>query len=218
VPHPWDLVIFDNDGVLVDSERMANDVLSELLTELGHPTDRNQSVERYLGGSIGRVRELVEATATEPLPADFEQRYEHEIFARFDLDLRPVDGVADAIDAIEGPVCVASSGSHERIRRTLTRTGLLDRFAGHIFSSSDVARGKPAPDLFLHAAHVMGATPARVAVIEDSPLGVTAALAAGMAVFGYTALTPAARLAAATICFDKMSDLPGLLGGLAPDR
>jgi HAD superfamily hydrolase (TIGR01509 family) len=212
----WDLVIFDNDGVLVDSEEMANTVLSTLLTELGHPTTPAESVERYLGGSIGRVRTAIEATSPEPLPADFEHRYEDEVLARFERELRAVTGVKEALDAVTAPVCVASSGSHERIRLSLTRVGLIDRFDGHLFSSSDVAHGKPAPDLFLHAAAVMGATPTRVAVIEDSPLGVEAANAAGMTVLAYSALTPEARLAGAAVRFDDMADLPGLLDRLAP--
>jgi len=211
----WDLVIFDNDGVLVDSEIIANGVLSGLLTELGYPTTPSEAVERYLGGSIGRVRIAIESTSPVPLPADFERRYEDEVLAGFERDLHAVSGVREALAAITSPVCVASSGSHERIRRSLTRTGLIDRFGGHLFSSSDVAHGKPAPDLFLHAAAAMGATPSRVAVIEDSPLGVEAAIAAGMTVLGYCAFTPEARLAAATVRFDAMAALPGLLARLA---
>ncbi len=214
----WDLVIFDNDGVLVDSERIANEVLADLLTELGHPTTFADSIERYLGGSIGGVRELVETSSCERLPPDFERRYEDAVLARFDRDLDAVDGVADAIDAIEAPVCVASSGTPARIVRSLTLTGLLDRFAGRIFSASDVVDAKPAPDLFLHAAAVMGAEPGRVAVVEDSPLGVAAGRTAGMTVFAYAALTPVARLAGATVCFDAMGDLPVLLDRLASTR
>jgi HAD superfamily hydrolase (TIGR01509 family) len=218
VKPPWDLVIFDNDGVLVDSEIIANGVLSALLTELGYPTTPSEAVDRYLGGSIGRVRLAIESTSTERLPVDFERRYEHEVLARFERDLHAVSGVKEALDAITVPVCVASSGSHERIRLSLTRTGLIDRFGGHLFSSSDVAHGKPAPDLFLHAAAAMGASPARVAVIEDSPLGVEAAQAAAMTVLGYCAFTPAARLAGATARFDDMASLPGLLDRLATVR
>jgi HAD superfamily hydrolase (TIGR01509 family) len=217
VPTPsWDLVIFDNDGVLVDSEHIANDVLATLLTELGYPTTPSESVDRYLGGSIGRVRVVIEAASGERLPDDFERRYEDEVLSRFERDLSAVAGVKEALDAITVPVCVASSGSHERIRFSLTRARLIDRFAGHLFSSSDVAHGKPAPDLFLHAAAAMGVAPARVAVIEDSPLGVEAANAAGMTVFGYSALTPEARLAGAAVRFDDMAALPGLLARPAP--
>jgi HAD superfamily hydrolase (TIGR01509 family) len=213
----WDLVIFDNDGVLVDSEVIANSVLAELLSALGHPTTMQDSIDLYLGGSIGRVRQLIEATGVGALPADFEQRYEREVFARFERDLRPVDGVVEALDAITAATCVASSGSHERIRRSLTRTGLIGRFDPRLFSASDVERGKPAPDLFLHAARAMGAAPARTVVVEDSPLGVAAAVAAGMRVAGFSAVTPAVRLADATVCFDDMRKLPGLLDDLAAD-
>jgi beta-phosphoglucomutase-like phosphatase (HAD superfamily) len=115
------------------------------------------------------------------------------------------------------PYCLASSGTHERIRVALRKTGLYARFGeGRIFSAQDVGRGKPAPDLFLHAARTMGVTPARCAVVEDSPLGVQAARAAGMDVFGYTAMTPAAKLSDATALFGSMLQLPELLSGTEP--
>ena len=126
-----------------------------------------------------------------------------------------MDGIIEALDRIPTPTCVASSGSHEKMRYTLGKTGLYERFSGRIFSADEVSRGKPAPDLFLHAAARMGVAPADCAAVEDSAAGVQAARAAGMPVFGYAGgVTPAARLAGAgTIVFLDMRDLPGLLGG-----
>lgn len=212
----WELVIFDNDGVLVDSERIANAVLADLLTDLGHPTTVEESIDRYLGGTIGRARRLVEdAAAGTSLPPDFEDRYHAELFSRFPRELAAVPGAGAAVDAVVAagvPVCVASSGEPDRIRRSLSLTGLAERFTGRVYSAAEVAHGKPAPDLFLHAAASMGADPARTAVIEDSPLGVAAADAAGMTAFGYCRLTPCPRLAAAHTTFRDMAELPKLLG------
>jgi HAD superfamily hydrolase (TIGR01509 family) len=208
----FDLVVFDNDGVLVDSEVIANTVLSELLTGLGVPTTLDESVERYLGGSIGRVRAIVEADVGRRLPADFEARYHRAVFARFRSDLQAVPGVAAVLADLRTDRCVASSGTHDRIRLTLGLTGLLAFFAGAIFSADDVAAGKPAPDLFLHAAARRDVPPGRCVVIEDSPLGVVAARAAGMTVFGFARLTPAVRLAEADAVFTDMAELTGLLG------
>ena len=132
-------------------------------------------------------------------------------------ELEPVDGIEEAVTAIHGAgyaTCVASSGDLAKIRRNLAKTGLLDRFDGRLFSADDVEHGKPAPDLFLHAAEVMGAPPGRTAVIEDSAHGVAAGLAAGMTVFAYTGgVTPAARLTGpGVVPFDDMRALPELLG------
>ncbi len=210
----FDLVIFDNDGVLVDSESHANHILAGLLTECGLPCTPDESTGAYLGRSMASVREDVERRLGRPLPADFEARYHARLFDVFRTRLRPVDGVVAALARIAIPTCVASSGTHERIRLALTVTGLLARFDGRIFSAQDVARGKPAPDLFLHAAGALGVRPARCAVIEDSPLGIEAANAAGMTAFGFARLMPAERLAgAAGGVFDSMDRLPALLAG-----
>jgi HAD superfamily hydrolase (TIGR01509 family) len=211
----WDLVIFDNDGVLVDSEPAANRILADLLTGYGRPTTYEDAVAEHLGTSLARVRATVEAAGT-PVPADFEDEYHRRLFAAFDGGLAAVPGVAEALGTLGAPICVASSGSHERIRRALRAVGLAGRFDGRVFSAEDVARGKPAPDLFLHAARSLGASPARCAVVEDSPLGVEAAIAAGMTAFGYAGLTPAGRLAAAPVVFARMAELPGLLASHAP--
>jgi HAD superfamily hydrolase (TIGR01509 family) len=206
-----DLVIFDNDGVIVDSELLANTVLSDLLNQSGRAATPAQCMERYMGSSLERVRQLVEADGGPPLPVDFENNYDERLFQCFRTELHAVPGVAAVIAGIRTDYCVASSGSHARIALALRTVGLLDAFTGAIFSAEDVRHGKPAPDLFLHAAAARGARPGRCVVIEDSATGVAAARAAGMTVLGFTRLTPAARLARADAVFDDMAALPALL-------
>jgi len=154
-----ELVIFDNDGVLVDSERLANAVLAGLLTDAGLPMSPNECIERFMGGSIGRVREEAERVLGRPLPDAFEDDYHRAVLGTFRTSLQPVPGIAPAISMLTTPSCVASSGTHERIRLALEVTGLLPLFEGRLFSVDDVARGKPHPDLFLHAAGVMRVVP-----------------------------------------------------------
>ncbi|MEU9961525.1 HAD family hydrolase [Streptomyces sp. NPDC050982] len=211
----YDLVIFDNDGVLVDSEPISNTLLAAFLTELGHPTSYEESLRDYMGAAMHRVHDMVEERTGERLPADFDDVFHARVFAAFERELEPVAGAVEVLEklAADGvPYCVASSGSHERIRVGHRKTG-LDRWFddGRIFSSQDVGRGKPAPDLFLHAAERMGVPPEKCLVVEDSPLGVRAAVAAGMDVYGFTAMTPAERLAGADRLFGDMGELIGLL-------
>jgi HAD superfamily hydrolase (TIGR01509 family) len=211
----WELVILDCDGVLVDSEPLSNRILAERLTAIGLPTTTADSMRLYMGRSWASCVELIEERLGRPLPADFGEDYHAELFAAFTRELRPVPGVPEVLERLGALACVASSGSHERIRRALAATGLLPRFEGRIFSAADVPRGKPAPDLFLHAAERMGARPEACAVVEDSPAGVQAARAAGMAVFGFARLTPAASLEGSVV-FEAMAELPALLSGCAP--
>ncbi len=208
----FDLVIFDNDGVLVDSEPVANRVLSALLTEYGLPCTPEESIATFMGHSMAQVRTMVEARLGRPVPAELEARYFEQVFAEFERSLQPIPGIVDALRSIEPAVCVASSGTRERIRLTLGTTGLWDRFGGRVFSAQDVSRGKPAPDLFLHAARALGADPRRCAVVEDSPAGITAANDAGMTSFAFARLVPAERLRHATgAVFADMRRLPALL-------
>ncbi|MEV4918421.1 HAD family hydrolase [Streptomyces tirandamycinicus] len=211
----YDLVIFDNDGVLVDSEPLSNTILAAYLTELGHPTSYAESVRDYMGAAVHRVHEMVLERTGKRLPDDFDETLHARVFAAFERELTPVPGALDILGKLTAdgvPYCVASSGSHERIRVGHRKTGLDAWFhAENVFSAQDVGRGKPAPDLFLHAAERMGAAPERCVVIEDSPLGVAAALSAGMDVYGFTAMTPAANLSGAGGFFDAMSELPELL-------
>ncbi|WP_228983517.1 HAD family phosphatase [Streptomyces sp. DH12] len=211
----YDLVIFDNDGVLVDSEPLSNALLAGYLTELGHPTTYEESLRDYMGGAMHRVHDTILERTGQQLPDDFDQTFHTRVFAAFERDLTAVPGVTDALGKLVAagvPYCVASSGSHERIRVGHRKTGLDLWFAPDaVFSAQDVGRGKPAPDLFLHAAERMGIAPERCAVVEDSPLGVQAANAAGMDVYAFTAMNTAAQLTGATGYFDDMADLPDLL-------
>ncbi|MDG5806580.1 HAD family hydrolase [Streptomyces ossamyceticus] len=211
----YDLVIFDNDGVLVDSEPISNRHLAAYLTELGHPTSYEESIRDYMGSAMHRVHELILERTGRRLPDDFDEVFHARVFAAFERELAPVDGVFDVLEKLvaeEVPYCVASSGNHERIRVGHRTTG-LDRWFGEglVFSAQDVGRGKPAPDLFFHAAERMGVAPERCAVVEDSPFGVRAGLAAGMDVYGFTAMTPAEKLTGIQGHFSDMAELLPLL-------
>jgi HAD superfamily hydrolase (TIGR01509 family) len=206
-----DLVIFDNDGVVVDSELLANRVLSDLLTECGHPTSLEECIREYMGGTLAGVRSSVRRQWGDELPDAFDDLYHDRLFDAFSTDLRPVRGIEQVLSELDLPYCLASSGTFERINRSLSVTGLAEYFSGRIFSAEQVANGKPAPDLFLHVAATLAVPVSRCVVIEDSPNGVSAARAAGMAVLGYTALTPADRLRDAEVTFDEMEQLPGLI-------
>lgn len=209
---PVSSIIFDNDGVLVDSEPHAHPVLVKVLRECGFVLTTEESTETFLGTSIGYVREAVEQVTRRPLPADFEDRYHRALFRRFSLGLEPVAGVQELIRHLRVPYCVASSGSTERIRYSLQITGLLGHFQGRMYSADDVGHPKPAPDLFLQAAAAQGIEPARCLVVEDSPLGIEAAAAAGMQSVGFAARTPVARLSSATLgVFESMSELEAML-------
>jgi HAD superfamily hydrolase (TIGR01509 family) len=213
MPGPLQLVIFDCDGVLVDSERLAVREEAAALTELGWPLSQAEVIERFMGRSQAFMVQAVLDRLGGRLPDGWQERLDRRYRAAFEAELIPVDGIVEALDRIATPTCVASGGSHDKLRHTLGLTGLYDRFAGRIFSASEVAEGKPAPDLFLHAAARLGADPAACAVVEDSRYGVEAARAAGMRAYGYTGgLTPPDRLAGpGTVLFDDMRRLPDLL-------
>lgn len=205
-------VIFDCDGVLVDTELISNTVLAGLLSEAGLPTTLEFCLREYRGRSMTSVVELATQRHGAPLPDDIAARYYADMKDAFAREGRPVPGIVDALDRIALPSCVASSGPHHKMEVTLRRTGLWERFAGRIFSATEVEHGKPAPDLFLHAARAMGFDPAATAVVEDSVPGVQAARAAGMRVLAFARETDAELLAAAGgEPFDDMALLPGLL-------
>ena len=210
---PLQLVIFDCDGVLVDSERLAVRVEAAALAELGWPLSQAEVIERFMGRSQAFMAQAILDRLGDRLPGDWQDRLDRRYRAAFDAGLAPVDGVVEALDRIATPTCVASGGSHEMLRHTLGLTGLYDRFEGRIFSASEVAHGKPAPDLFLHAASRMGVRPADCAVVEDSRYGVEAARAAGMRAFGYAGgLTPRHWLEGpGTVVFEDMRELPRIL-------
>ena len=209
----FDLVIFDCDGVLIDSERIAVRVDAEVLGQLGWKLTEAEVIERFMGRSEAYMVGEIEKEIGRPLAADWETQFRPMYRRAMEAELEPVEGVVAALDQISTPTCVASSSAHDYLRFTLGLTGLLKRFDGRIFSATDVANGKPAPDLFLHAAATLGVAPDRCAVVEDSRYGVEAARAAGMRAFGYAGgLTPADRLAGPmTTVFGHMSALPGLL-------
>jgi HAD superfamily hydrolase (TIGR01509 family) len=209
-----ELVIFDCDGVLVDSERLAVRIDVQVLTQLGWVMTEAEVIERFVGLSDATIRTAIEAHIGRRLADEWEQEFQHLYRAAFAAELTAVDGVGEALDGISTQTCVASSGTHEKMRFTLGLTGLLARFEGRMFSVTEVGRGKPAPDLFLHAAARMGVAPAACAVVEDSRFGIEAAHAAGMRPFGYAGgLTPAHHLAGpGTVVFSDMRELPRLLG------
>jgi HAD superfamily hydrolase (TIGR01509 family) len=206
------LIIFDNDGVLVDSEPHAHPVLVALLQEYGWSGGLEASRREFLGVTVAHVRRVVEAQLGRSLPADFEERYHRSLFARYEVALRPIDGIRSVVESLQIPYCVASSGSRERVRRSLQLTGLWDLFEDRAFSADDVARGKPHPDLFLHAAEAMGTNAEECLVVEDSAAGLEAAARAGMHSIGFAARTPVSRLAAATLgIIDRMVDFGPLV-------
>jgi HAD superfamily hydrolase (TIGR01509 family) len=213
-----DLVIFDCDGVLVDSEVISCRAHAETLTRHGYPITAEQALERFLGVSDREARRAIETEIRRKLPDDLEARMEKAALQRYAFDLRTIPYVGEAIAAIGLPKCVASSGTPEKIRHGLTCAGLYDLFAPRIFSASQVKRGKPAPDLFLFAAAQMQTAPARCIVIEDSIPGITGALAAGMTVLGFhggghcrPGYDETLRAAGAALTFDDMRQLPDLI-------
>jgi HAD superfamily hydrolase (TIGR01509 family) len=218
VRRAFGLVIFDCDGVLVDSESIAIRVDQQVLADLGWELGLDEIVERFVGRSDAHFVAETERHLGIKLDADWEQKYEQWYRTAFGRDLKAVDGIEDALARLQLPDCVASSGTHAKMRRTLGQTGLLPRFEGRIFSASEVGRGKPAPDLFLHAARALDFEPAGCAVVEDSAYGVQAARAAGMHVFAYGGgVTPAARLAGpGTTVFRHMAELPDLIAAGRP--
>lgn len=210
-----DLVIFDCDGVLVDSERVANEVFARVLREV---CDLHFTLEDMFDTFVGHSRlqclQKIEALTGEPPPAELDLRYQQDINQALASSVEAIAGIETVLEQLSLPCCVASSGSHEKMQMTLGKTGLLDYFDGNIFSTNEVERGKPHPDIYLHAAASMGAPdPARCLVIEDSPIGVSGAVAAGMTVFGFAELMPAHKLQAsgAHLVFERMHSLPDLI-------
>jgi HAD superfamily hydrolase (TIGR01509 family) len=216
----FDLVIFDCDGVLIDSEHLAVRADVACLAEDGIVVTEAEILARYVGISVAGMVADLEQRFGRPVAGDFARRQRARTQAIFEAELQAMPGIGAVLDAWPGARCVASSSTPARLRHSLGLVGLYDRFAPHIFSAVQVARGKPAPDLFLYAAARMGIEPGSCIVIEDSLAGVEAAVAAGMRVIGFTggshcAPGHAARLAergAAEVIGD-MGRLPALLGG-----
>ena len=216
------LVIFDCDGVLVDSEPISIAVLTEMISEAGADLSEAEAYKRFLGKSVAAVVEGLHRENGISLSADDLAEMRRRLYQRFRSELQPVPGVADAISTLDHPVCVASSSQPERIRLSLSVTGLLPYFDTRIYSSSMVPRGKPAPDLFLHVANTMRVKPCDCLVIEDSVAGIAAAKAAGMRVAAFVGgahaipagLASLAGLLMPDVVFRSMSDLPDIINRL----
>jgi HAD superfamily hydrolase (TIGR01509 family) len=209
----FDMVIFDCDGVLVDSELITNRIFVRMLNELGLQLSLEDMFEQFVGRSMPQCLALVTGLLGRPVPDSFVEQFQRRSAAALKSDLKAVADIETVLAALTVPFCVASSGTHEKMQTTLGVTGLLPRFAGKMYSVTEVARSKPYPDVFLHAASQQGVAAAACAVVEDTPTGVRAGVAAGMTVFGYCALTPRSSLitAGAHLTFERMRDLPELL-------
>jgi len=186
MPPDAELVIFDCDGVLVDSEMLACRSLAETLSQHGLPLTLEEVFERFLGRSFGLVEAYYRDRMDRPMPEAFRADFRRRIEAAFAADLRPIEGVDPVLSTLDLPFCLASSSDPARLRLTLRAAGLADRFGERVYSAVEVPHGKPAPDLFLFAAGRMGVAPDRCLVIEDTVPGVRAGKAAGMTVWGFT--------------------------------
>ncbi len=207
------LVIFDCDGVLIDSEPIANRVFRDLLESAGLRLSLEQVMETFVGNTKDGCIALAGSMLGRPLPSDFGKRWDKALFAALRA-VKPVAGVPELLAGMKVPFCVASNGNPDRMALALDYAGLMPWVRGKLFTASEVAQPKPAPDLFLHAAKSMGAAPSECAVVEDTPTGVRAAVAAGMAVFGFAAAPhiPAQKLRdEGATTFTSMSELPALL-------
>jgi HAD superfamily hydrolase (TIGR01509 family) len=214
----YDLLIFDCDGVLIDSETIVCRIEVEALAQVGYRIELERFMERFIGKSARDGRRIIEQELGRPLPEGFAAKMTRLVADAFTRDLKAVVGIAGALAAIEGRRCVASSSPPERLAHTLGLTGLASWFGDRVFSASMVPRGKPAPDLFLHAAKAMGSAPQNCLVIEDSAPGILAAKAAGMTAFGFIGASHCRpghdqRLAAAgaDLVFKDMQELPALI-------
>ncbi|AWM26026.1 hydrolase [Sinorhizobium fredii USDA 205] len=213
--HASRLVIFDCDGVLVDSEPISLGVLVEVLDAAGVSMTTEEASERFLGRSLQSMSAILHDEYGLATDTAFLEAMRMRLYARFRQELKAVPGIRQAVEQLDAACCVASSSQPERIRLSLTVTGLIDLFEPHIFSATMVTHGKPAPDLFLHASAQMGYAPANCIVVEDSPAGIEAAKAAGMRVFAFAGASHARnerhRQALANldpdVLFDDMGEL-----------
>jgi HAD superfamily hydrolase (TIGR01509 family) len=214
-----ELVIFDCDGVLVDSEPISIAMLVDIITAAGGLIGVETAYDRFLGKSVATINEILKSEFDLVVSKEEIERIRAELYERLRRDLRPIPGVRDVLDGLSIRRCVASSSQPERIRLSLGVTSLLECFEPHIYSATMVKRGKPAPDLFLHAAREMRVEPAACVVIEDSPAGIIAAKEAGMRVFAFVGgshaeiagLPAIASALKPDLVFDDMRRLPALL-------
>lgn len=213
----FEAILFDCDGVLVDSERIGAEVTWQAACAQGYSATLEETVNRFRGWKMAEIVKEIESSIGKKLPAEFVPNARAEMAKAFQKDLKPIDGIFEALLAIPDPICITSGGPMEKIFGNLKITGLLhaigDRLRDRIFSSYDVNIWKPDPGLFLHAAKKLGAQPSHCAVVEDSEVGVRAGVAAGMTVYHYTA--ESGRLdtieKGTIVPFTDMRQLPGLL-------
>jgi HAD superfamily hydrolase (TIGR01509 family) len=209
-----DLIIFDSDGVLVDSERIALTVLAQAASEEGAPIGLDEAIRSFRGVKMADCVREIERRSGRRVRENFIADVRQATALAFDAELKPVEGIQAALAEITFPVCVASNGPMSKLTHTLGLTKLLSHFEGRIFSAYEVGSWKPDPGLFLHAAQALGVHPSRCVVVEDSLSGILAAKAAGMPVLGFTGGDPEIELeleAAGADLFHRMSDLPALL-------
>ncbi|MAY75682.1 MAG: hypothetical protein CMJ31_13390 [Phycisphaerae bacterium] len=218
-----DLVIFDCDGVLVDTEPLTLDAMRRWIASCGLDLSYDEVANRYKGTHLSVIQPAVEAEIGRPID-DFVDGYRSLMFKAFEAGVEPIPGVVETLDALDAAgiaMCVASNGPHVKMDASMAASGLADRFGGlkrdggeRIFSADDIATPKPAPDLFLHAAEAMGVAPDRCVVVEDSPSGIVAARAAGMRCVAYVDVTPieALRAEGPDLIIESMADLPAALG------
>jgi HAD superfamily hydrolase (TIGR01509 family) len=209
-----ELIIFDCDGVLVDSEKIALGVLVRAASDEGAAIGVDEAIRLFRGRKLAECIFEIERRSGHSVRKDFVAKFRRESALAFDAELKPVEGILGALAEIAIPICVASNGPMAKLRHTLGLTKLLGRFEGRIFSAYEVGSWKPDPGLFLHAAKALGVHPSRCVVVEDSLSGVHAAKAAGMRVLGFTAGCPEAELELGGVCadlFHRMCDLPALL-------
>ncbi len=214
-----ELVIFDCDGVLVDSEPIVNRIFAETLTEAGFTITYEEVTQQFVGNTLATCLDIIEKTYGRSVPPKWLERCKEREIAALQQELQATPGITDTLEQITLPRCVASNSSPRHIKLVLELTGLLHQFNGKLYSSHHVDRPKPFPDVYLHAASQMGKAPENCVVIEDSVTGVKAAYAAGMRVFGYAPRSEqgnsshheALIAAGAKLVFEDMLQLPGLL-------
>ena len=205
-------IIFDCDGVLVDSEPLGNQVMVEMANQYGANIDLNYAYSHFKGNSLKNCIDKISELTDKQIPNDFEYQYRKRSFEKFRKDMQPIDGVRSLIENLTIPYCVASSGPENKIRLNLEVTGLLSFFENRIFSCYTINKWKPDPAVFLWASETMGFTPKECLVIEDSPIGVEAAVQGGFDVYGFTAHDYKGELQkSSTKTFNSMIKLPELL-------
>lgn len=206
-------IIFDSDGVLVDSETLSGRVFQEMARELGFDLDFETAVEQFAGTSMKENLQFIRENIRGSLPEDFEQEFRQRTYEVFKSELKAVEGVHDVIKKLRCPFCVASSGPAEKVRLNLGLVNLLDQFEGRIYSSYDIGKWKPDPGIFLYAAKEMGFTPEQCLVIEDSASGIRAAISGGFMVFALARENRRSHFEQlGAVTFKNMKELEGLLG------